>query len=78
MLIYGFDKSRAKRGGERIRESTLIICAFIAGGMGAILGMVLFNHKTAKMKFRLLVPISVIVNGAFLYGVAMHCVQFIK
>ena len=78
MFIYGFDKSRAVRGGKRIREATLILCSYLLGGVGAMFGMVVFNHKTSKMKFRLLVPLSVIVNGTFLYVVAMLCVQFIK
>jgi len=61
MFIYGIDKMQAKLGGRRIRENTLIMCAVLLGGLGAILGMVLFNHKTSKMKFRILVPITAVV-----------------
>ena len=67
MLIYGFDKSRAIRGGRRIREATLILCAFIFGGAGAMFGMVLFNHKTSKTKFRVLVPLAVVTEIAAIY-----------
>ena len=67
MLVYAFDKSRAIRGGKRIRESALILCAYLLGGVGAMFGMVLFNHKTSKMKFRLLVPLSVVVGGMVVY-----------
>ena len=73
MLVYGFDKSRAIRGGKRVRESTLILCSYLLGSLGAMFGMVLFNHKTSKMKFRLFVPLSVIINVTFLYVVAMIC-----
>lgn len=71
MFIYGFDKSRAVRGGKRIREATLILCSYLLGGVGAMFGMVLFNHKTSKMKFRLLVPLATVVNFALWYGFVM-------
>ena len=58
MLIYGFDKLMAKLAKHRISEATLLICAFLFGCYGAVLGMILFNHKTSKMKFRIIVPVS--------------------
>ena len=61
-LVYAIDKLRAKSGGRRIRERTLIALAYLLGGVGAMFGMVLFNHKTSKMKFRIFVPLSVILN----------------
>ena len=67
MLIYGADKLKAKRGARRIREASLLYCSFMLGGLGAMFGMVLFNHKTAKIKFRLLVPLSFIVSIAAVY-----------
>ncbi len=57
MLFYALDKSRAIRGVRRIRESTLLILAFFMGGIGAMFGMILFNHKTSKIRFRILVPL---------------------
>ncbi len=62
MLLYGIDKLRARKHKWRISETALIVPAFLLGGTGAILGMVLFNHKTSKMKFRLLVPIAFVLN----------------
>ena len=61
-LLYGTDKLLAKAHKRRIREATLLICAFLIGSAGAMFGMVLFNHKTSKTKFRFLVPASVIMN----------------
>ena len=49
-ILYGRDKLKAKKGKRRIRESTLLICSFFLGGMGAVLGMVIFNHKTLITK----------------------------
>ncbi len=65
-LLYGQDKLRAKKGGRRTKELTLIASAFLFGGAGAMFGMVLFHHKTSKMKFRILVPLSVILNAVFI------------
>lgn len=67
MLVYGFDKAKAKRGGRRVKEATLVLAAFLLGGFGAIFGMVLFNHKTSKTKFRFLVPLAVVVCTIALY-----------
>ena len=70
-FIYGIDKSKARREAERISEKVLLLTALIFGAVGAMFGMVIFNHKTSKMKFRLLVPLFVIVNiilaGMFFY-----------
>lgn len=71
LLLYGLDKFKAKRSLRRIRERTLIIPAFIMGGVGAIFGMVLFNHKTSKPKFRILIPLAVILNVITLYFVIL-------
>ena len=63
LALYGVDKRRAKRHEWRIRERTLLLCAFLMGGVGALLGMGVFRHKTKHMKFRLLVPLAVVVNA---------------
>lgn len=67
MLMYGIDKMQAKNGGRRISEKTLLSSAFFLGGCGAMLGMILFNHKTSKIKFRMLVPLSAAVGFAIIY-----------
>ena len=60
--LYGADKLKARRKEWRISEATLILCAFLMGGAGALLGMLVFRHKTKHLKFRLLIPIAVIIN----------------
>lgn len=67
MLVYAWDKLCARRGKRRIRESVLLIIALLMGSVGAIFGKVLFNHKTGKIKFRLLVPFFVLLNTALTY-----------
>ena len=39
----------------------LIGIAFVGGAFGAFAGMIVFHHKTRKMKFRILVPIAIII-----------------
>ena len=60
--LYGADKQKARKNERRISEATLILCAFLIGGMGAVLGMSVFRHKTKHLKFKLLVPIAFILN----------------
>jgi len=55
LIIFGVDKLQSKKRGWRVRESRLLLIAFF-GPFGAYAGMLLFNHKTRKIKF-LLVPI---------------------
>ena len=69
MLVYGIDKLLAKVHKRRISETSLLLCSFLIGGLGAIFGMVLFNHKTSKMKFRILVPLAIIVGILVVYKV---------
>ena len=60
--LYGADKSKAKKKKRRISETNLILCAFLMGGLGALLGMLVFRHKTKHLKFKLLIPFAFIVN----------------
>ncbi len=68
-LIYGLDKFFAKNRMRRISENGLLIPAFLLGGLGAAMGMILFNHKTSKIKFRLLVPLAFVFNLLAVFGV---------
>lgn len=68
-IMYAVDKSCAKSNKWRISEATLIAVAFLMGGIGAVLGMSLLRHKTKHIKFKLLVPLAVIVNVGVLVAV---------
>ena len=50
--LYGVDKRRAKRGAWRIPEKTLLLCTWLLGGVGALIGMRVFHHKTKHKEFR--------------------------
>ena len=45
-LIFGLDKLLAVKHRWRIPEATLLTLSFLAGSIGAMLGMALFRHKT--------------------------------
>ena len=61
-IMYGIDKYKARHRKWRISEFMLIAPAFIFASFGAMLGMIVFNHKTSKTKFRILVPLSFVFN----------------
>ena len=63
-LMMGFDKRRAVTGGWRVPEKRLFLCSFLFGGVGIALGMSVFRHKTQHLSFRILVPLSIFLNGA--------------
>jgi uncharacterized membrane protein YsdA (DUF1294 family) len=61
-VLMGADKQRARRKDWRIPERTLLLVAFLGGGIGAFLGMYAFRHKTKHLKFVLLLPVMALLN----------------
>ena len=68
-IIYGIDKSRAKRGAWRIPEKYLLSFAFLCGGFGAWLGGVTFHHKTRKWYFKTIWFLGIVTTLVALYFV---------
>lgn len=66
LLVYGFDKWRAGRGGRRVPEATLLWLLFLGGVVGAWVGMQWFRHKTQKMSFRWRAIALTVVNPLWL------------
>jgi hypothetical protein len=62
LLTMWSDKRRAKTGRFRIRESVLFAVAFLFGGIGSSIGMVLFRHKTRHWYFVVGLPFFGAVN----------------
>jgi uncharacterized membrane protein YsdA (DUF1294 family) len=65
-LLYGWDKFCAQHQWRRISEMTLLFMAAIGGSLGALFGMKIFHHKTLHLKFRLGVPLLLILQVAAL------------
>ena len=51
-LTYGYDKWAAVTSNPRIPEILLLLLAFAGGIFGALLGMLIFRHKTSKPAFK--------------------------
>ncbi len=61
-VMFGADKSKARRGKHRIRERSLFLISFAGGAIGAFLGMKIFRHKTKHKSFTLGIPAILILQ----------------
>lgn len=59
MLI---DKKKAENGKWRIQEKTIFMVTILGGGIGTILGMYIFRHKTKKLQFTIGLPVITILE----------------
>ena len=62
ILLMYIDKQKAKKGAWRIPEKTLFIVTTLGGGIGTILGMYIFRHKTQKLNFVVGLPLITILE----------------
>lgn len=62
-LLFVYDKLASKTGkvSLRVSERALLFFAF-TGGIGAFCAMFSFRHKTRHKKFRVLVPLFLVLN----------------
>ena len=67
VLLMGIDKYKAKKDLKRIREKTLILCSFALGAPGSSMGMLVFHHKTRKVKFKILIPSALVLNALLVW-----------
>lgn len=65
--LYAIDKLNAKTDSWRISERMLILFAVAGGSAGALLGMYICRHKTRKLKFKIGVPVIMIIQFISLY-----------
>ena len=66
--MMGSDKKRAcTRGARRIPERRLFLSALLGGSIGAMLGMLVFHHKTEKWYFALGMPLILLAQAALLF-----------
>ncbi|MDR0840250.1 MAG: DUF1294 domain-containing protein [Christensenellaceae bacterium] len=69
--MMGIDKWRARKEAWRIPEKTLFITALLGGGLGGVLGMSVFRHKTQHRSFLigmpLLLALNILITGLIIY-----------
>ena len=61
---YGADKRRAKQGRWRVPEKTLFLLPLLGGSVGALLGMLVFRHKTKHWYFVWGIPLILLAQIA--------------
>lgn len=66
-LAMFIDKRKAKKGSWRISEKVLFYITFLGGGIGTILGMYMFRHKTKKLKFTIGFPV-ILISEIIIFG----------
>ena len=64
--LMGHDKKCAQKGKWRVPEKTLFLATACFGGLGGVLGMKVFHHKTKHWYFRVFFPALLIAQIALL------------
>ena len=62
--VYGVDKAKARRGAWRVPEKTLFLLPLLGGSVGALLGMLIFRHKTKHWYFVWGIPLILLAQIA--------------
>ena len=62
--VYGVDKAKARRGAWRVPEKTLFLLPLLGGSVGALLGMLVFHHKTKHWYFVWGIPLILLAQIA--------------
>ncbi len=71
-IMMGLDKRRAKRKKWRIPEKALFLPVILGGGLGGILGMYVFRHKTKHWYFKYGFPVIFILEAALLVWLVIN------
>jgi uncharacterized membrane protein YsdA (DUF1294 family) len=66
-VVYAVDKSAARHGRWRARESTLHLLSVIGGWPGALVAQRLFRHKSRKPSFQAAFILTVVLNCAVVW-----------
>ena len=66
LCFYGYDKLRAVKRAWRVPEFVLHLLAMLGGTPGALVGQLLFRHKTRAGRFRVIFIIIVVAQVTIL------------
>ena len=61
-VLMGHDKKMARKGKWRVPEKTLFLVTACFGGLGGVLGMKVFHHKTQHWYFKVFFPILLVLQ----------------
>ncbi len=61
-VLYGIDKSKAKKKEYRISEKALLSIGFFGGSIGALIAMQVFRHKTKHYYFYIINVLGLIAQ----------------
>ncbi|MBR1567850.1 MAG: DUF1294 domain-containing protein [Lachnospiraceae bacterium] len=65
-ILFYVDKRKAEQSKRRIPERSLLFYSFLGGSIGSYLGMRIWHHKTRKPKFRIFVPVWLVLHIAMI------------
>lgn len=77
MIIYGVDKRKAVKEKMRVPEKGLFTLAFFGGALGAVVGMLIFSHKTKHVYFWILNILFLLLQIALLIGILLIEIKII-
>lgn len=60
-ILMGIDKKRAQRNQWRIAEKSLLLLGLAGGGLGGLLGMKRYRHKTKRATFKFVYGIGFLI-----------------
>ncbi len=71
-FTMGADKSLARHHKRRVPERTLFTLCLLGGGVGGVLGMLAFRHKTRHVKFVVGSPLILLAEAALLVWLVLR------
>jgi len=66
-IVCAADKRAAIKHKRRVSERALFVLALLGGALGVWLSMLIFHHKTRKLRFMFLMPVIALVYTALAY-----------
>ena len=69
-VVFGLAKHPRFR--QRVPEKNLLLLAVVGGSVGALLGMLVFRHKTLHRVFRVGVPVILAVQLLLAAAIALY------
>lgn len=67
LFLFWIDKINARKSSWRVPERQLFMFGLLGGGVGGIVGMRLFKHKTKQPRFTVGMPLIMLFNFGVYY-----------